>query len=99
DWVSIPQDRVYSAQDLDTKTVARHDVAELAKLELPDIRHNSELRWKDFWSHSAVEFADRELERIWYENQYFLACCLRPNKVAPGLFANWSAGDMEPRGT
>ena len=34
------------------------------------------------------------LERIWYENQYFLACCLRPNKVAPGLFANWSAGDI-----
>src|SRR5882724_2207117 len=94
DWVSIPQNRVYSAQDLATKTVARHGVAELAKLELRDIRQNSELKWREFWSHSAVEFADRELERIWYENQYFLACCLRPNKVAPGLFANWSAGDI-----
>jgi hypothetical protein len=94
DLVSIPQNHVYSAEDLDTKTVARRGVAELAKSALRDLRHNSESKWKEFWSHSAVEFADRELERIWYENQYFLACCLRPNKVAPGLFANWSAGDI-----
>jgi alpha-L-fucosidase 2 len=74
--------------------VARDRVAELSKSELPNIRRNSELNWNEFWSHSAVEFDDRDLERIWYENQYFLACCLRPNKVAPGLFANWSAGDI-----
>ena len=94
DWVSIPQNHVYSAEDRDTKTFARDGVAELAKSELRGIRHNSESKWREFWSHSAVEFTDRELERIWYENQYFLACCLRPNKVAPGLFANWSAGDI-----
>src|SRR6266496_3310470 len=94
DLVSIPQNHIYSAEDLDTKTFARHRVGELAKSELRDIRHNSESKWKEFWSHSAVEFSDRELERIWYENQYFLACCLRPKKVAPGLFANWSSGDI-----
>ena len=93
-WISIPQDHVYSAEDLDTKTLARQRVAELANSEPRNIRHNSEMKWNEFWSHSAVEFNDRELERIWYENQYFLACCLRPNKVAPGLFANWSAGDI-----
>jgi alpha-L-fucosidase 2 len=37
---------------------------------------------------------DQELEGIWYRNQYFLGCCLRKGKVAPGLFANWSAGDI-----
>jgi len=94
DVVSIPQNHVYSREDLDTKTFARHRVGELAKSELRDIRHNSESKWNEFWSHSAVEFNDHELERIWYENQYFLACCLRPNKVAPGLFANWSSGDI-----
>ena len=94
DRISIPQNHVFSAEDLDTKTVARRRVAELAKSELREIRRNSGLHWTEFWSHSAVEFNDRELERIWYENQYFLACCLRPNKVAPGLFANWSAGDI-----
>ena len=94
DWVSIPQNHIYSAEDLDTRTFGRHRLSELAKLELRDIQHSSELKWKEFWSHSAVEFTDRELERIWYENQYFLACCLRPNKVAPGLFANWSSGDI-----
>ena len=94
DWISIPQNHVYSAEDLDTKSVARLHVTELAKSESRNIQHNSELKWNEFWSRSAVEFNDRELERIWYENQYFLACCLRPNKVAPGLFANWSAGDI-----
>jgi hypothetical protein len=93
-WISIPQDHAFSAEDLDTKTAARRRVTELAELELLDIRRNSELSWKKFWSHSAVEFSDQELERIWYENQYFLASCLRPDKVAPGLFANWSAGDI-----
>jgi alpha-L-fucosidase 2 len=94
DWISIPQNHAFSTKDLNTKTVARDRVAELSKSELPNIRRNSELNWNEFWSHSAVEFDDRDLERIWYENQYFLACCLRPNKVAPGLFANWSAGDI-----
>ena len=94
DWISIPQNHAYSANDLDTKTFARKQVAELTKSESRNIQLNSELKWKEFWSHSAVEFNDRDLERIWYENQYFLACCLRPNKVAPGLFANWSAGDL-----
>jgi len=93
DWISIPQNHAYSAEDLDTKTFARHRVAELAKSGPRTIQHNSESKWNEFWSHSAVEFNDWELERIWYENQYFLACCLRPTKVAPGLFANWSAGD------
>ncbi len=94
DWISIPQYHVYSAEDLDTKTLAHERVAGLAKSESQNIQQNSELKWSEFWSHSAVEFNDRELERIWYENQYFLACCLRPDKVAPGLFANWSAGDI-----
>ena len=93
-WISIPQDHVYSAEDLNTKTFAQERIAELAKSVARNIQQNSELKWSEFWSHSAVQFSDRELERIWYENQYFLACCLRPNKVAPGLFANWSAGDI-----
>jgi hypothetical protein len=45
-----------------------------------------------FWSRSAVELEDRELERLWYHNQYWLACCLREGKVAPGLFGNWTSG-------
>jgi hypothetical protein len=50
--------------------------------------------WASFWSRSAVELEDQELERLWYRNQYFLACCLREGKVAPGLFGNWSAGSI-----
>ena len=57
-----------------------------------EIRAESAKSWSGFWNKSAVEFADSDLERIWYHNQYFLACCLREGKLAPGLFGNWSSG-------
>lgn len=50
--------------------------------------------WRQFWQRSAVEFEDQELERIWYHNQYFLACTLKPGKPAPGLFGNWMTGNI-----
>jgi hypothetical protein len=74
---------------------ADHARRELARLGAEPVRtHRAATRkaWAGFWSRSAVEFQDRELERIWYHNQYFLACCLREGKVAPGLFGNWSSG-------
>jgi len=45
--------------------------------------------WKKFWSASSVKLDDKELEGVWYRNQYWLACCLKSGKVAPGLFGNW----------
>ncbi len=74
---------------------AAQQVARLASTSRPEqIRRNSEKHWRDFWSRSAVEFEDKELERIWYHNQYLLACCLREGKVAPGLFGNWTSGKI-----
>ncbi|HLY17682.1 MAG TPA: hypothetical protein VKR61_10690 [Bryobacteraceae bacterium] len=58
------------------------------------MQRESEAFWKDYWSRSAVEMADVELERLWYHNQYWLACCLRAGKVAPGLFGNWTSGKI-----
>jgi hypothetical protein len=63
----------------------------VAQMPIAQLRAASEKRWRQFWSKSAVEFTDRELERIWYHNQYFLACCLREGKTAPGLFGNWTS--------
>jgi alpha-L-fucosidase 2 len=60
----------------------------LARLATSDLLRDSSRFWRDFWSHSAVELDDKELERLWYHNQYWLACCLREGKVAPGLFGN-----------
>ncbi len=73
---------------------AKREVARLSTLPAPGLRQETEQGWRAFWSRSAVEFADRELERIWYRNQYFLACCLREGKVAPGLFGNWTSGKI-----
>lgn len=91
-WVIIAQDHAYSREDLDTRSYARKETKRLAATELSRIRQGSEEKWREFWSRSAVEFDDKELERIWYHNQYFLACCLGERKVAPGLFGNWSTG-------
>ena len=54
----------------------------------------SDRYWRELWSRSAVTFEDKELERWWYHNQYWLACCLREGKVAPGLFGNWTSGKI-----
>jgi len=77
-----------------TAAFARDKVRRLRAIPPGTIQQQSEKHWRDFWSRSAVEFEDKELERIWYHNQYFLACCLRQGKVAPGLFGNWTSGDI-----
>ncbi|MBL0161358.1 MAG: hypothetical protein IPP47_30415 [Bryobacterales bacterium] len=78
----------------DTAAHARAEASRLAAVPVDQLRQQSTAQWAQFWSRSAVEFADRELEQIWYQNQYFLACCLKPGKVAPGLFGNWSMGKI-----
>jgi hypothetical protein len=92
--LSIPQTHTYDAKDLETLTYVQTQVAALSPLGISLLQQRSEGRWREHWSHSAVSLGDKDLERIWYHNQYFLACCLRKNKTAPGLFANWSSGDI-----
>jgi hypothetical protein len=94
DLTSIPQNCSFSAYELDTRSYARADVEHCSRLSAQQLRTNSEAHWHDFWSRSAVQIDDKELERMWYHNQYFLACCLRPGRTAPGLFGNWSSGDL-----
>ncbi|MBI3693944.1 MAG: hypothetical protein HY238_03765, partial [Acidobacteria bacterium] len=73
---------------------AEREAARLAGVSFAELQRDSEREWTQFWARSAVEFEDKELERIWYHNQYFLACCLREGKVAPGLFGNWTSGKI-----
>jgi alpha-L-fucosidase 2 len=92
--ISIPQTHAYSAEERDTMRYARAQIERLAAIDVNRRQKQSEAHWRAYWSRSAVRIDNVELERLWYRNQYFLACCLRSNKVAPGLFANWSAGDI-----
>jgi alpha-L-fucosidase 2 len=73
---------------------AAQEVQRLAAAPVEELQRETEVRWRGFWSRSAVEFEDKELERIWYHNQYFLACCLREGRVCPGLFGNWTSGKI-----
>ena len=77
-----------------TAAHARAEATRLAAIPVAELRRKSAASWAAFWSASAVEMADKELEQIWYRNQYFLACCLKPGKIAPGLFGNWSSGKI-----
>lgn len=71
---------------------ARGEATRLAAVAEAELRRQTAGEWAKFWAASAVELEDKELEEIWYRNQYFLACCVKPGKVAPGLFGNWSTG-------
>ncbi len=93
-WISIPQDIVYSPEELDTAAYVDRGLADLASRSVEGVQKDSEKNWRDYWSRSAIELGDKDLVRIWYHNQYFLACCLRKHRTAPGLFANWHTGNI-----
>ena len=76
------------------RETAASEAARLSAVSFADLQKKSAASWREFWSKSAVDIADRELERIWYQNQYWLACCLKPGAIAPGLFGNWSRGSI-----
>src|ERR1019366_8854277 len=78
----------------DTVAHARDEATRLASIPVAELHRKSAADWAAFRSASAVELVDQELEAMWYRNQYFLACCVKPGKVAPGLFGNWSSGKI-----
>lgn len=50
--------------------------------------------WDKFWSRSGVRLEDDYLEEIWYRNLYFLNCAVKEGVTCPGIFANWSYGNI-----
>ena len=92
--IATPHVDAFPDHPRDNATFAQSEVKRLQVAPTGTIQKQSEKHWREFWLRSAVEFGDKELERIWYHNQYFLACCLRQGKVAPGLFGNWTSGDI-----
>jgi alpha-L-fucosidase 2 len=73
---------------------AKREAQRFARMAVADMQQASDAYWNDYWGRSAVELEDKELERWWYHNQYWLACCLCKDKVAPGLFGNWNGRQM-----
>ena len=54
----------------------------------------TEKSWRKFWNRSGVALDDPVLERTWYQNLYFLNCAVKSGATCPGLFANWSYGNI-----
>ncbi|MBN2327352.1 MAG: hypothetical protein JXR73_09360 [Candidatus Omnitrophica bacterium] len=59
-----------------------------------EARRQSDEIWKAYWNRSGVALEDEFLERVWYWNLYFINCSVRDGVTCPGLFANWSLGDI-----
>lgn len=78
----------------DNAAHAKAEALRLSSLPAAQLQADSVKFWHEFWSKSAVQLEDKELERWWYHNQYWLACCLRAGKMAPGLFGNWTSGKI-----
>lgn len=93
-WISIPQDIAFSPKELETAAYVDKELTRYVSHSTAETQKESERHWQDYWSRSAIELADKQLERVWYHNQYFLACCLKKDRTAPGLFANWHTGDI-----
>lgn len=55
---------------------------------------NSLRKWAEFWQCSGVSLADPYLEEIWYRNLYFFNCSVKAGVTCPGIFANWSYGNI-----
>ena len=78
----------------DNAAQAANTAQRYSRIDILQLRRDSDQYWNHYWSRSAIELQDKELERWWYHNQYWLACCLRESKIAPGLFGNWSSGKI-----
>ena len=59
-----------------------------------EAREKAAVTWKEYWEKSGVDLADRFLEEIWYRNHYFFNCAVKEGVTCPGLFANWSLGNI-----
>lgn len=62
--------------------------------ELSASLENGKQIWEDYWSKSGIKLNDVFLERMWYQNLYFLNCAAKDGATTPGLFANWSYNNI-----
>ena len=71
-----------------------HPVTEVTAAPFEDTFSRAEAVWSDYWNRSAVALEDEYLEKMWYENTYFLRCLLSGSSRCPGLFGNWMYEDI-----
>ncbi len=79
------------ASQLDTK---RRENTNSWPQQYDNAFRKSVANWTTYWNKSGVDLADDFLEKIWYWNHYFFNCAVKEGYTCPGLFANWSLGDI-----
>ena len=70
------------------------NIAEPTQAQFDDALVRTAASWAEYWNKSGVALADTFLEKIWYRNHYFFNCAVRHGATCPGLFANWSLGNI-----
>ncbi|MDR2086568.1 MAG: hypothetical protein LBP72_05275 [Dysgonamonadaceae bacterium] len=70
------------------------NIPEPTATQYDDAFRKSAASWAEYWNKSGVVLADKFLEEIWYWNHYFFNCAVKDGATCPGLFANWSLGNI-----
>jgi hypothetical protein len=70
------------------------NIPEPSAAQYDDAFRRTAASWTEYWNKSGVALADAFLEKIWYWNLYFFNCSVRDGVTCPGLFANWSLGNI-----
>jgi hypothetical protein len=52
--------------------------------------------WRRFWAASRIEYADEDLERLWYAGLYALGASTRPDTSPPNLQGIWVQDEISP---
>jgi len=91
--INLRQGRVSECSE-ECSVNERLQTTEILDKELEKALEGSREEWATFWNASSIEIADEFLEGVWYRNQYFLNCVLKPGTTCPGIFGNWMSGNI-----
>lgn len=60
------------------------------------LREQHIVAWREFWTSSAVQLPEADLERLWYEGVYLLASSAKRGFPPPGLQGLWAMDGVPP---
>ncbi|MFF7881172.1 glycosyl hydrolase family 95 catalytic domain-containing protein [Streptomyces sp. NPDC020794] len=76
------------------QSVAHSTVSALTGGSVAKLYAAHESWWRNYWSRSFVQIPDQAVEKSWYGSLYLLGSVSRAGKYAPGLWGNWTTGNM-----
>ena len=77
------------------QTTALQKINGLTKAKMDSLNTVHRQWWKDFYSRSFVEIADKNIEKVFYGSLYVMGSSTRADKIPPGLWGPWIFQQMD----